>query len=561
MILRPRLLAWPVIAACVAVASSNFAHLARSLPDPSHRNPGPIVNSPAGRIEGRTEDKLNVFKGIPYAVPPVGAMRWKPPSPMPRWTEVRKAIDFGAACFQPKPQLSNIYADAPMPMSEDCLTLNIWAPADARNAPVFFWIHGGALTTGSSRQAIYDGAAIAARGIVVVTVNSRLGVLGWLAHPELSKESPLGVSGNYGLLDLTEALRWVRRNIHAFGGDPSDVTIAGESSGALSVMYLMAEPDARGLFSKAIAESAYMISTPELRKRSFGAASAEESGLKLAAALHAPDIAAMRAMDAGALALAAPAAGYAPWGTIDGRVLPRQLVDVFDKGEQAPVPLLAGFNSGEIRSLRVLASNPPASAAEYERIIRDRYGDLADAFLRLYPSANMEESILATTRDALYGWTAERLVKKQAALGIPSYLYFFDHGYPAADATGLHAFHASELPYVFGTFDATPPLWPKVPSTPEEARLSSAMIGYWSSFARTGRPKAKGDPDWPAFGSTGAYMAFTDAPHPARVLLPGMYELHENVVCRSKASGDIAWNWAVGVASPKLPGATAQCRP
>jgi para-nitrobenzyl esterase len=339
------------------------------------------------------------------------------------------------------------------------------------------------------------------------------------------------------------------------------VTIAGESSGALSVMYLMAAPDARGLFAKAIAESAYMISTPELRQRSFGAASAEETGTKLAAALHAPDIAALRAMDAGALSLAAPAAGYAPWGTIDGHVLPRQLVEVFDKGEQAPVPLLAGFNSGEIRSLMVLAPHPPANADAYEAIIRDRYGDLAGEFLRLYPSADMQESILATTRDALYGWTAERLVRKQAALGLPSFLYFFDHGYPAADAAGLHAFHASELPYVFGTFDATPPLWPKIPATPQETKLSDAMVGYWSSFARTGRPQAENEPDWPAFGATGAYMAFTDAPHPSTHLLPGMYELNEEVVCRSRASGDIAWNWTVGVASPKLPGQTAGCQP
>lgn len=407
---------------------------------------------------------------------------------------------------------------------------------------------------------MYDGTRLAARGIVVVTVNFRLGVLGWLAHPELSKESPVGVSGNYGLLDQVEALQWVRLNIAAFGGDPANVTIAGESSGALNVMYLMAAPTARGLFSKAIAESAYMISTPELKRSIYGAPSAEESGVKLAAALHAPDIAALRAMDAETLSLAAPKTGYAPWGTIDGHTLPHQLVDVFDKGEQAPVPLLAGFNSGEIRSLMVLAPHPPANATTYESIIHDRYSDLAGEFLRLYPSSNMQESILATTRDALYGWTAERLVRKQAALGLPSYLYFFDHGYPAADDAGLHAFHASELPYVFGTVDATPPLWPKIPVTPQETRLSDAMIGYWSSFARTGQPRADNEPDWSAFGSTGAYMAFTDAPHPSMHLLPGMYELNETVVCRCRASGNLAWNWYVGIASPKLPGPTAQCK-
>jgi para-nitrobenzyl esterase len=527
---------------------------------PSDSKNGPIVKAPAGAVEGQTEGELRVFKGIPYALHPVGSARWRPPSPMPRWAGVKQTTEFGPACFQPQNPGKSIYSWIPVPMSEDCLTLNIWTPAGARKAPVFFWIHGGALTTGSSRDALYDGSKLAGQGIVVVSLNFRLGVLGWLAHPELSKESPLGVSGNYALLDLIQGLTWVRHNISAFGGDPANVTIAGESSGGLSVMYLMAAPPARGLFAKAIAESAYMITTPELKKAAFGLPSAEDSGVKLAAALHAPDIAAMRAMDAATLTTAAPAAGYAPWGTIDGHVMLRQLVDVFDRGEQAPVPLLAGFNSGEIRSLRILAPHPPASAAEYEATIRDRYGDLADEFLRLYPSANMDESILATTRDAMYGWTAQRLVRKQTALGHPSFLYLFDHGYPAADTAGLHGFHASELPYVFGTFDGTPPLWPKIPNTEEEKRLSEAMNGYWSSFARTGQPKAVNQPDWPAFGSTGAYMDITDAPHPSTGLLPGIYELDEEVVCRRRASGDIAWSWNVGLYSPKLPAQQAPCK-
>jgi para-nitrobenzyl esterase len=238
----------------------------------------------------------------------------------------------------------------------------------------------------------------------------------------------------------------------------------------------------------------------------------------------------------------------------------RQLVDVFDKGEQAPVPILTGFNSGEIRSLRILAPQPPASAAAYETTIRSQYGDLADEFLRLYPSADMKESVLATTRDALYGWTAERLVRMQTALGKPSFLYFWDHGYPAADSAGLHGFHASELPYVFGTFDGTPPLWPKIPATPQETKLSDAMIGYWTSFARAGKPQAANEPDWPAFGPTGSYMAFKDVPKPADHLLPGMYEFVEETVCRRRASGDLAWNWNVGLYSPKLPPQQAQCK-
>lgn len=519
-----------------------------------------VVKAPAGEISGQVEGGLNVFRGIPYALPPVGTRRWAPPSPMPKWAGIRKADEFGPACYQPKPQLSAIYSLNPMPMSEDCLTLNIWSPANATNAPVFFWMHGGALTGGSSRDKLYDGARLASRGLVVVSVNFRLGVLGWLAHPELSKESALGISGNYGMLDQIEALRWVQSNIRAFGGNPANVTIAGESSGALNVMYLMASPAARGLFAKAIAESAYMISTPELKQAKYGAPSAEESGTKLEAALHASGIAGLRAMDAAALAEGAPAAGYAPWGTIDGHFLPRQIVDVFDRGEQAPVPILAGFDSGEIRSLRVLAPKPAASADEYEAIIRDRYVELADAFLKLYPSANMQESILATTRDGLYGWTAERLVRKQAAIGQPSFLYLWDHGYPAADNAGLHGFHASELPYVFGTLDGTGPKWPKIQDDPEEKRVSDAMIGYWSSFASDGKPQAANESKWPPFGTGGAYMEIKDVPRSSDQLMPGMYELNEEVVCRRRASGDTGWNWNVGLASPKLPPQTAQCK-
>jgi para-nitrobenzyl esterase len=520
---------------------------------------GAVVNPPAGQLEGRLENGIRVFRGIPYAMPPVGAARWQPPAPMPRWNGVRPALEFGPQCVSPKLTITTIYARAPDPMAEDCLTLNVWAPADAANAPVFLWIHGGSLWWGASREPIYDGAAMARRGVVVVSINYRLGVLGWLAHPELSRESPRNVSGNYGLLDQVEALRWVRGNIAAFGGDPANVTIAGESAGALTVMYLLASPEARGLFAKAIAQSAYMISAPTLAQDKHGTPSAESSGVKLAAALKAPDLAALRAMDAVAVTEAAKAAGFFPLGTVDGRVLPRQIVEVFDQGEQAPVPILAGFNSGEIRSLRILAPPPPATAADYVKAIREKYRDRADAFLRLYPGDNMQESILATTRDALYGWTSERLVRKQAALGQPSYLYLFDHGYPAADEAGLHAFHAAELPYVFGAFNGIPPAWPKIPDTDAERQLSAAMLDYWTSFARSGKPQAANAPDWPAYGPSASYMAFTDAPRPAQRLMPGMYELHEEVVCRRRVQGNLPWHWNTGIISPPLPDAVAAC--
>ena len=514
----------------------------------------PVVNAPAGAVKGRAEAGIAAFKGIPYAAPPVGAYRWRPPAPAASWSGVRDASQFGAACVQPTRTVESIYSADLGQTSEDCLTLNIWTPsiAPSTKAPVIVWIHGGALVSGSSRETLYDGTHLAAAGTVVVSINYRLGVLGWLAHPDLSAESPVGISGNYGLLDQVAALTWVKRNIEAFGGDPTNVTIAGESAGALSVMYLMTSPLARGLFSKAIAQSAYMISTPELKQARFGALSAEDSGARLARALQTPTLRAMRAMDPQILTDTAAQSGFSPFGAVDGTVLPRQLVDSFDRGEQAPVPVLAGFNSGEIRSLRMLAPPAPSSAAEYERTIRSKYGDLADDFLRLYPASDMAESILATTRDALYGWTSERLVRSQTGIGQPSFLYLFDHGYPAADQAGLHAFHASELPFMFGTLDRTPPRWPKIPATPDEEGFSRAMIEYWTSFARGGRPEAPEEAPWPPYSSDGSYMAFRDDPSAQAALTPGMFALHETAMCRRRASGDLAWNWNTGLASPTL---------
>ncbi len=520
----------------------------------------PVVRAPAGAVRGVAQDGLDVFKGIPYAAPPVGALRWKPPASAPVWSDVRDASDFGPACLQPKPRAGSIYASILKSMSEDCLSLNVWTPEKARKAPVLVWIHGGSLIAGSSSESMYDGAALAKRGIVVVSINYRLGVLGYMAHPELSAESPDHVSGNYGLLDQIAALKWVRKNIAAFGGDPANVTISGESAGGLSVMYLLASPAARGLFTKAIAESAYMVSTPELRDKKYGHIPAETMGAMTGEKLGAKTLADLRAMDAATLTSAALAAGFQTFGAIDGKILPRQLVDTFDKGEQAHVPILAGFNSGEIRSLRFLAPPPPADAAAYEKEIRARYGDLADDFLKLYPSSDVPEAVLLAPRDALYGWTAERLVRKQTAAGQPGFLYYFDHGYPAAEAAGLHGFHASEIPYVFGTARMSPPAWPKNPDTPAEAKLTAAMGDYWASFARDGVPKAAGQPAWKAYGTERNYMAFVEGPQPGANLRPGMYALNEAVMCRRRAQGDIPWIWNVGVVSPPLPPGVSECR-
>lgn len=517
------------------------------------RHSGTVVRFPDGAVKGIERDGIRSFKGIPYALPPVGPARWKPPIAMPPFDTVLDATEFGPASIQPERRSGSIYADELAAMSEDCLSLNIWAAKDVQDAAVLVWIHGGSLNWGGSCEDFFDGASLAKRNTIIVTINYRLGVLGYLAHPDLSVESPHGVSGNYGLLDQIAALQWVKRNISAFGGDPENVTIAGESSGALSVMYLMAAPSAHGLFAKAIAQSAYMISTPELSEKHFGEEPAESVGSRLLTKLGVEDIATLRSMDAVTLANAAVQTGYMPIGTIDGHVLPRQIVEIFDRGEQAQVPLLAGFNSGEIRSLRFLSPPCPENAAKYEQEIRGRYGDLAESFLNLYPPDDLEESLLAATRDAMYGWTAERMALKQIELGIPAYLYLFDHGYPEAGDNDLHGFHACEIPYVFGTADKTPPLWPRIPATTAETNLSDAMADYWTSFAKLGTPTAADQPAWPSYDTGGAHMHFADVPCAAAGLFSGAYKLHEEVVRRRRTAGNIAWNWNVGIASPLLP--------
>ncbi|MBO6718315.1 MAG: carboxylesterase family protein [Rhizobiaceae bacterium] len=514
----------------------------------SHR---PIAHFAAGAAKGALSDDLCVYRGIPYAAPPVGARRWQAPQPLEPWAGVRDATDFGPACTQPPRRAGSIYDNPIQPTGEDCLYLNIWAPEDARDLPVFVWIHGGSFIWGASSEPFYVGAALARRGAVVVSINYRLGVFGYLAHPELSAESQDGVSGNYGLLDQIAALRWVKENISAVGGNRDNVTIAGESAGALSVLYLMASPAARGLFHKAIAQSAYMISHPALKANLNGHGPAEKAGEKLAAALGRQSIAEMREMDAQTLANEALKAGFEPLGTIDGQILPAQLVDVFERGEQANVPLITGFNSGEIRSLPFLLPPLPATPEHYEAEIRMRYGDLAETYLRQYPADDMRESTLAGIRDTLYGWTTAKLGEAQKAVGAPFYAYYFDHIYPAATAAGLEGFHACELPYLFDTLKSTPPLWPDIPATETEAALSRVIGDYWISFARDGVPSATGAPDWPAFDDAGGHIRFAGTARAEDDLLPGMFALNDAVIGRRRAAGDTPWNWNVGVAAPE----------
>lgn len=520
---------------------------------------GPVVSMPAGDVRGVLEGDARVFRAIPYALPPTGDRRWRAPAPMPRWSGVRAAQQAGVACMQPAMAEGPYNRGPNVVMNEDCLTLDVTAPVDANNAPVMVWIHGGTLIWGTAHSRMYDGREFAERGVILVSINYRLGVLGYLAHPELSNESKDSVSGNYGLLDQVAALRWVRENIASFGGDARNVTIFGESAGALSVEYLLASPTARGLFDKAIVQSGYLFTMPELRNARYEESSAESIGAALAARLGAADVAELRAMDARRLVDGAAAAGYAPYGTIDGKILPRQLVDTFERGEQAPVPLIAGFTSGEVRGLRFLLPPLPASAEAYANDVKARYGDLAGEYLRLYPPRDLEQTQLAATRDAVFGWASERLVRNQADIGQDSFLYLFDHDYPSAAAADLTAFHASEVPFVFGTFDATPAGWPAIPNTTGERQLAGAMLDYWTSFARSGRPSTTKGPAWNVFSPNGTHMTFGQAPQLSSPFMPGMYELHEQIMCRRRAAGTQSWNWRTGSIAPTLPGPTPQC--
>jgi para-nitrobenzyl esterase len=543
---RPRfshILARAIIAALLPLATACARPQAATAPEA-----GPVVATAQGRVEGERENGLAIFRGIPYAAPPVGARRWRPPQPPTPWEGTREAVAFGPSCVQPAVPPASVYYDPPEATSEDCLTLNIWAPDGAEDAPVIVWIHGGSLRIGGSAQPMYDGAALARRGVVLVSINYRLGVLGWLAHPDLTAESPDHASGNYGLLDQIAALHWVRDNIAAFGGDAGNVTVMGESAGALSVTYLLTSPLAHGLFDKAIAQSPNIRAVPELSRAAFGLPPAETIGSRLAEALDAPDLAALRAMDAQALTDAATQQRFASQGTIDGWSLPRQVVDTLEAGAQAPTPVLAGFNSGELRSQRLFLPAAPESAAVYEDTIRCGYGDLADAFLDLYPASDMAQSTLDTFRDAIYGWAVERLVRTQSDAGVLAYLYIFDHCYEAARARDLCAFHASELPFVFGrTGDETdfPPNWP-VPHGEREDTLSSAMMDYWVSFAATGSPSSQAGPAWPPYADGQAYLHFADRPRAGRDPLPGMFEMQDALVHRRRAQGE-QWFVNVGV--------------
>jgi para-nitrobenzyl esterase len=453
-----------------------------------------------GRIAGewRANSAVRAYLGLPFAAPPVGALRWRPPQPVVPWQGVKQAGTLPPQCMQKIRSRTSVYHEysGDQPRSEDCLYLNVWAPADAIGAdlPVMVWIYGGGFQFGSSANPVYDGTALAQRAVVLVTLNYRVGIFGFLAHPELSSESPQHVSGNYGLLDQIAALQWVRRNIRAFGGNPDNVTIFGQSAGANSVDALMVAPAARGLFRQAIAESFGFLAHMD------GLADAEKQGVAVTASLGASGIAALRAMPAEQLL----GANTAFWPIVDGTVLPDDIRAQFQAGREAPVPLLTGWVADEGSAF------PHATTrAGFERDVRKGFGEAADRVLAAYPArddaeANEASKALFGDKTMVWGaWTAARL---HAGHGFPTYVYTYKHAQPMFPGqtydeidspAGLGTFHSSEYPYIFGTLPALHRAW-----TSLDRILSEQLRSYWVAYAVAGNPNVAGLPTWPGFRAT-----------------------------------------------------------
>lgn len=460
----------------------------------------PVVTSAQGKLIGQRSDRdarVAVFKGIPFAAPPTGQARWRPPQPAPAWSGERMADSFGPGCMQqPYPEGSFFYRPASI-TSEDCLYLNVWTAAEANAArPVMVWLHGGALTRGSGAIDTYDGAGLAQKDVVVVTANYRLGVFGYLAHPELIAESPDFSAGNYGILDQIQVLKWVQENIAAFGGDPNNVTVFGESAGAWSVHFLTASPLASGLFHKAIAQSgARLDMRVELDRQTSAGPSASAAGVRLAEQIGATGLADLRAMPARQLMDAAMAANFRTDGIVDGWVIPEQPYAIFSEGRQNKVPVLVGFNSDEGTTLGA-AANLPATTQAYEARLQAVYGDLADMMLEIYPAGDIRNSTLASYRDSAFGWNMVTWANLTRHVDESAYLYYFTHHPPGPDSDGLGAYHASEIAYVFNNVHTL-----RNRASAMDYRLADIMSDYWVNFAHTGVPSAPGQPVWQSYSN------------------------------------------------------------
>jgi para-nitrobenzyl esterase len=484
---------------------------------PSVRTEGGLVSGEPGR-----ETSIAVYKGIPYAAAPVGPGRWSAPGPVVRWTGVRSGARFGASCIQ-------VMVEDVMPVtrefmafgevSEDCLFLNVWTPATSRaeKRPVLVYLHGGGFTGGSGQVPVYDGEGLAKKGLVAVTINYRLGVLGFLAHPELTKESGHNASGNYGLMDQVAALQWIRRNIAAFGGDPARVTIAGQSAGGMSVHALIGSPLARGLFQRAIVESGGSSLGGGMTMGGRTLADAETAGVRFAESKGVHSLAELRALTWQKLIepVPAPAGARGPGGgmrfspIVDGYFSPLAHRDAVQQGTHNDVPVLTGVNLGELAGM---TPQPPPTAEVFRAQAERRYGPMAAEFLRLYPAANDEQARNAHARSSrdsslvsLYLWARERARTSKT----PAFIYLWDHAIPGPDAERYGAFHTAEVPYVLNTLDRSPR-----PFVEADRQIAAMASSYWASFAAAGDPNAPGLPRWDPAGTTPVVMEIGDKTGP-----------------------------------------------
>jgi para-nitrobenzyl esterase len=460
----------------------------------------PTVQIDSGRLTGIRDGAtgLDEFKGIPYAAPPVGTLRWRPPQPAAAWSGVRKADRFGPRCMQ-RPLFGDMVFRS-NGMSEDCLYLNVWRPAGAENRqlPVLVYFYGGGFLAGDGSEFRYDGASLAQRGIVVVTVNYRLDVFGFLALPALAAESPQHATGNYGLLDQVAALRWVHRNIAAFGGNPDAVTIGGESAGSMSVSALMASPLSKGLMQRAIGESGAVLANLAPQPR----ADAERQGEAFRRHAGADSLAQLRAMPAGKLLAACGDKGVPDFGLdIDGWLLPRAPAAIYEAGEQAHIPLLVGSNSGEGSYTNLLDGKTP-TPANYRAVVTQQFGKHADEALKLYPGRNEAEvkaSGTALAGDEFIALSTWRWMHLQRSTGdAPVYYYYFAKARPAkrdgSAGPDAGAVHSGEIEYALGNL-ATNRVYAW---TDQDYKTSATMEGYFANFIKTGNPNGPGLPHWPA---------------------------------------------------------------
>ncbi|MBN2805588.1 MAG: carboxylesterase family protein [Prolixibacteraceae bacterium] len=462
---------------------------------PETRELGPIVTTQNGIIEGYVvpEKGLHIFKGIPFAQPPVGELRWKAPQPPEKWEGVRNCKEFSAIAMQGEPApfwmwTSEFIAPAGK-MDEDCLYLNVWTPAKSTTdkLPVMVFIHGGGFNSGSGSVPVYNGENMAQKGVVFVTINYRVNIFGFFAHPELTAQSPHGASGNQGLLDQVAALQWVQQNIAAFGGDPEKVTIAGQSAGAFSVSFLKASPLCRGLFHRVIAESGGAVMPGTRIAGSLGLHEAEQLGLALQQQCGLTSLAELQAMDAKEL----QQHNFAPNPIVDGYFLKKSVHEVYQAGEQIDVPLISGWNKDEGLGA------PARSAADFIQAARENYGELADEFLSAFPANTNEEAAksqndlnaLATFGIQTYQW----MLLQNRHGHSPVYVYHFTHDVPFGEGQqDFGAFHSGELAYAYDNLEQSNVR----PWTDTDRKIAETMSGYWVNFAKNGDPNGEGLPVW-----------------------------------------------------------------